>query len=300
MAKSTGRPAAMRALAQDLEDRFGTRFEAQYHEATTWNLSWSLGPLYETVRSVVDQRADRLAGATVRLSRGRGGDREIALAAIRLALDGALEPERRWGGEYSAHSQAEHYLDHTEYPERATPREEAMARRLMQQAAEPRTFGTGVYVNEYTMCKLVDDRGISFLLESPATDLEQDGRAEAENLHPSALEVLTARYATGEAARAWRRTARTLSARQAVDTALTDPQLSGRDALAVLAVLQQLRAELDGQERQTAAVLSAGVAASELTYDDVGRALGVTRQSAHTWVMNRLHGRPPRRRAPRN
>jgi hypothetical protein len=113
---TTRRPAAMRALAREMEERFGTRFDAEHSSGATWRLTWYLGPCEKTVRDFVAQAGDRLGGADVEFWRSEGRDRDLALAVIRLAIAGELEPAKRWGGRYSTRSQAEAYLRATAYP----------------------------------------------------------------------------------------------------------------------------------------------------------------------------------------
>lgn len=61
----------------------------------------------------------------------------------------------------------------------------------------------------------------------------------------------------------------------------------------LLALWKELQAEI------TARRLAAGVGRKELTYQDIGGVLGITRQSVHTWVTGRINGGPLRRKSPR-
>jgi hypothetical protein len=102
--------------------------------------------------------------------------------------------------------------------------------------------------------------------------------------------VLTARYAAGDAARAWRERAQTMPVRAAVDAALADPDIAAAAALAMVALLPQLRAE---QERTEAAAVTAARKAGA-SWADVGQALGISRQSAYKWAKLRTDGAPSR------
>jgi len=132
----------------------------------------------------------------------------------------------------------------------------------------------------YRIADLVAERGLAWLLPDGAGD-----PADAEpGLAP--IEVLTARYATGPAGRAWREQARTMPVRAAVQAALADPDLDTDAALATVALLPQLRAE---QEHLEAAAVDAArrVGAS---WTQVGTALRISKQSAHTWARRRSTG----------
>ena len=309
----------MRALARDLEKQFGTRFEVQYDSGALWYLSWSNGPVWQSVDAVVQQASAGLDGAEVRLRRSTGGKRVIALAVIRVARAGELEPgARRFSGQFAAHRAAEHYLDTTAYPEKAADdREEEMAARLMKAATVPMRYGDGDHVDEYLMCKMVEERGIGWLLlpdqgsdqprqtkaDGDAGVSAADGRdwprtrqTKADNLALRPLERLTAHYAEGDAAWNWQRLGHTLPARAAVDAALADPELPDSEVLAVLALWRELQAEIDAIAAATARRITEGVGRKAITYEDVGDVLGITRQYAHTWVNGRVNDAPLRRK----
>jgi hypothetical protein len=98
--------------------------------------------------------------------------------------------------------------------------------------------------------------------------------------------VLTARYADGPAARAWREQAQTMPLRAGVEAALADPDLDADAAMAMVALLPQLRTE---QEHLEAAAVDAARRVGT-SWAQVGAALGISKQSAHTWARRRNAG----------
>jgi hypothetical protein len=256
------RSRRVRAFAHDLSDRLQADIKATYDSGSRWYLEWVDGPTRATVRAAVDT-AD-LAGAQIRTARGRSV-RAAAVAAVRLAAAGEFTIGRRWGVPLS---QIEHHLDDIDHPEQTVDeREEHMVGRLLAAATPPGQH----WPDDYRIGELVAENGLAWLLDGA-------------RLTP--LEVLTARYAQGEAARAWRERTETMPVRPAVEAALTDPNLEPAAALATLTLLRELRVD---QERAEAAAIAAARRA-EVSWADIGTALGVSKQSAHKWGSRRAAG----------
>jgi len=156
-----------------------------------------------------------------------------------------------------------------------------MVSRLL--AAATPTDRTWPQPDEYAIADLVAERGLTWLLPAP-------GEALVDEPELTPLEILTACYATGAHARAWQERAQPMPLREAVDAALADPALDQPAALAMVALLPQLRVE---QERTEAAAVEAArrVGAS---WSAVGAALGISKQSAYTWARLRNAGAPSR------
>jgi hypothetical protein len=260
------RPRRVRAFARDLSTRLQASIQATYDSGTRWHLEWVDGPTRAAVRAAVD--AADLAGAQIQTSRS-ASTRAVAAGAVRLAASGEFAIGRRWGLPLT---QIERYLEDVNHPDRTVDeREEHIVGRLLA-AATP----TGQrWPNEYRIGELVVENGLAWLLDGA-------------QLAP--LEVLTARYAEGQAALAWRDRAATMPLRPAVEAALADPDPDPATTLATLSLLRQLRLE---QEQAEAAAITAARRA-EVSWADIGTALGVSKQSAHKWGSRRAAGAPTR------
>jgi hypothetical protein len=267
------RPRRVRGLAQTLSTRTQTDVRATYDNGARWYLEWTDGPTVAEVRAAVV--ATDLAGAEIRTYRTVSA-RAVATGAIRLAAAGELTIGRRWSQPLD---QVRDALDDVAHPDRPRDqREDRMAARLLD-AATP-TDQQWPAPNEYRIADLVAERGLAWLLP--------DGAAAPADQQPglTPIEVLTARYAAGPAARAWREQAQTMPLRAAVEAALADPVLDADAAVAMVALLPQLRAE---QEHLEAAAVDAARRAGT-SWAQVGAALGISKQSAHTWARRRSTG----------
>lgn len=270
----TDRPRRIRALAQTLSTQTQAELRVTHEGGARWYLEWTDGPTRTAVREAVD--AADLAGAEIRLYRTFTA-RAVALGTVRLAAAGELGIGRRWGQPLS---QVQHALDDVDHPERPIDhREDQMATRLLAAA----TPADRQWPDEYHIADLVAQRGLAWLLTTTGEET-----ADAPDLAP--LEILTARYAAGGQARAWQEQAQPMPLREAVEAALADPTLDQPTALAMVALLPQLRVE---QERTEAAAVDAARRAGA-SWSAVGAALGISKQSAHTWARLRTTGRPSR------
>jgi hypothetical protein len=228
-------PAGSARSPRDLESRFGVGFEANYDSGANWDLGWSDGPSWPTVRALADQ-AD-LAGAKLRMHRSHSM-KALALTAIRMAGAGKLG--RLDGGRLLSEPlwMVESEIDDVDFPERPDDDLQATLAKLL--LAEAKTAGAGV--DDRLIASLIRDRGLGWLIEQAAL-------AGAE-LPP--LTVLSIRYAahTGPGqATAWRERAEPLTPQDAVAAALTDDEpLPEPAAAALLAQVPALRAELTRTE----------------------------------------------------
>ena len=270
----TDRPRRVRVLSQTLSTQTQTEIRVTHDSGARWYLEWTDGPTRTAVRAAVD--AADLAGAEIRLYRTSTA-RAVALCAVRLAATGELGIGQRWGQPLS---QVQYFLDDIDHPERPTDeREDQMATKLLAAA----TPADRQWPDEYRIADLVAERGLAWLLPVP-------GEAVVDAPELSPLEILTARYATGAQSRAWQEQAQTMPVRDAVDAALADPALDRIAALAMVALLPQLRVE---QEHTEAAAVDAARRAGA-SWSAVGAALGISKQSAHTWARLRAAGHPSR------
>lgn len=253
------RARQVRALVRDLSRRVGTEIRATY-DAGTWRLEWSDGPTPQMVT------AD-LAKTDVEITIHRSlSARAVALGAIRLAAAGGFARQRR-----PPVDQVEATLDDVDRPELAADdREEHLVERLLAEAADrPGPLQSRV-------CELVAERGLGWLVTTAGV--------------ATPLEILTARYATGAAAVAWRERAESMPVRAAAEAALADSTIDAAGALATLSLLKMLRAEQERAEAQAAAAARQTGA----TWTQIGAALGITKQSAAKWAANRTAKVPSR------
>jgi hypothetical protein len=231
------RSTRIRQLAITLSQKFGLDsrewIEPRYDDSTRqWTLSWHDGPTVDQVRRAA-RKADKEITEDLRFER-RYTPRAFALGAIRMALAGEEVP--RSGGWYAA-SVVEAALEKVPNPGPKGERETMLAERLLAKACA--AYGRE-WVDDHDICGLVGDRGLAWLL----TPAEDGGNAPAM----SPLEVLTARYADGAAGVAWRAHLRTLPVGAAFSAALADPRLTPEAAAAALALMPEVRAELDAAE----------------------------------------------------
>jgi hypothetical protein len=230
------RPRRVRAFAQRLSETSGAEVTARHDAGARWTLEWVDGPTVATVRSTA-AGAD-LAGAQLELMRHRS-PRAYALVTLRLAQDGQLPHQRRLAAQL-----VEDTVYDTDHPERAEDaRQERMVQRLLDDVRRAGRIETGDIVEQVSL------RGLSWLLGEPS----------------SALELLTARYATGDDQWRWLNQARPMPMTAAVSATLADPQIDQAAAAAVLELLPALRAEFARTEQAAlAAARRTGVPAEAI------------------------------------
>jgi hypothetical protein len=181
------RSAQIHNLARELADAFDVRFEAVYgNRQTMWDLDWSNGPTVATVK----QRVKTLAA-------GRGLNPEIfrygrvvqpdayAVHIVRFFRSSA-DSQEYWD-QTSIGWAIDRSVRDTDYPERAADdREQVLAARLAT-----------AFSDEHPMTEALRERGLSWLAEDDLAQARPGDRQWAG-------EVLTARYAAGAHATAWR------------------------------------------------------------------------------------------------
>ena len=213
---SGDRPRRVRAFARKLSDSAGAEFTAQHDVGAEWTLEWVDGPTPETVQAAADV-AD-LGGARLRLRRYHSA-RAHALVAIRLAHAGKLPYQRG-----VAVRLIEDTLVDTEHPQRADDdRQQRMAQRLVD------TVRRAGRIDTEEIAQVVGTKGLPWLIDDDTL---------------TAVEILTARYATGDHLGSWRHQGRAMPAAAAVTAALADPEISPAAVEAVLELLPELRADL--------------------------------------------------------
>ncbi|MEU7802557.1 hypothetical protein AB0B10_25185 [Micromonospora arborensis] len=265
------RARRVRGFAGELESQHGTHFGVAYDSGPTWTLSWVDGPGYATVRKAVD--AADLAGAKLRLFRSRSVT-SIVLTAIRMAAAGRLG--RSSGGSFRSGplSLVESEVDDTDFPDRPDDDlQAALAERLLALATATSQSAWAEYQNRPrqgfaladvpmgvagTVASLIRDRGLGWLV--------QEAAQAGVDLPP--LTLLSVRYASradAVQAVAWRERAQPLPVQAAVAAALADEQLTTETAIALIALLPDLRVEQ--AIRETAAIEAArhaGVAPEQI------------------------------------
>lgn len=269
---SRDRARLVRAFVRDLSAATGVEFRHVYEAGAVWRLEWTDGPTPSTVMAAL--AAADLAGVDLTCHRSLSA-RAVALGALRSALDGAFTVQRGWR---SPADQVEAALETVEHPERpATEREEWLTERLLAEAANSPRPGPA----QSQVCELLTEHGVAWLIGGDDTRL-------------SPVEVLTARYATGAQATAWRNQAVPMSVRTVVERALADPELDASGALAALTLLRELRVE----QEQAEAIAAEAARRAGATWTQIGGALGITKQSAAKWAAHRS-ARVPSRAMPR-
>ncbi|MEU1813220.1 hypothetical protein [Micromonospora aurantiaca (nom. illeg.)] len=263
---SGDRARKVRQFARALEQQFGGQFDADYDTGPKWRLDWVNGPSEPAVRTLAD--AADLAGADLRFYR-RYSSKAIAVTAIRMKTAGKLD--RYDGGRYPQEI-VEWEARDLDHPDRgadalqdtmaelliAAATAKAQTARAEWAAARPQRWTPGdgrpmpLDATE-TAVDLIRTRGVGWLVEQAITD----GATVAP------LVLLSARYAitTGaDHAVAWRDRGEPMPLHAAVAAALADPELTEPAAVALLAVLPDLRAEWARTEAAiTAAARRAGL-----------------------------------------
>jgi hypothetical protein len=273
------RGQAVRTLAGTLSRETGIDVEASF-EAPDWRLQWPDGPTYETMRRLAAEHADRHVDvAGLRLDRIAQPE-AFAAQAIRLALGSGLPFGVGRRATTDLLLRIEAAVDATDYPERTgSPREAAMAERLLH---------AGDRIDQHMAALLADHDGVAWLLPTPSE------HEVADDPHV-AMELLTARYATGTGAQQWRR--HLTVSDDAVTAAHADQDACPlvRLALVVLVIARRRRVqgELDAEELQA---LEAARAKDPVQWPLLGRAMGTSRQNAQQ-ELARLRRGAPRRRA---
>ncbi|MFI7642971.1 hypothetical protein [Nonomuraea sp. NPDC049400] len=264
---ATNRSRQLHNLARTLTRLTGVQIEASY-PGPRWELRWRNGPTSGQMRTVLAKHAPAGVPADhIDLSRDVGVD-AIAMQAIRLALAGKLEFDRRRHAAAGMSLLISDSCRDLADPERGVnDRQAAMAQRLLQASG-----GDKYAVPDL----LLQHDGVEWLLPEPALD------DVAGDPH-FALEVLTARYATGAAAAQWRRRLATLDENVALAAARADAAADAVVDLAVLAVAAAHRARiLAALDAERLADLNrARGRVPRLGWPLIGRALGgISRQAA--------------------
>jgi hypothetical protein len=188
----------MRRLAQELTVLAGVPVQARYDSpGRRWQLEWSNGPTIAAMTAHLSGRPQRVGLTPADLARidcqRIEQDDAHAVQAIRLGLAGSLPLDSRQGVAAAIRAAAAD----TDHPGAASEHAEQKLAERLQAAAGAR----GVDGMAELICA---HRGISWLVETP--DTPNAGATSPGDLR-AALHLLTARYATGPAATAWRRQA---------------------------------------------------------------------------------------------
>jgi hypothetical protein len=270
----------MRALAQELTVLAGVPVQARYDSpGHRWQLEWSNGPTIATMTAHLSGRPQRVGLTPADLARidcqRIEQDDAHAVQAIRLGLAGSLPLDSRQGAAAAIRAAAAD----TDHPGAASEHAEQQLAERLQAAAGVR----GVDGMAELICA---HHGIGWLVETPDTpDAANTGATSPGDLL-TALQLLTARYATGPAATAWRRQAAPLPFHEALTAARYDDQPPAHIACAALTVLRRIRCDLDAAELS----LITAARRQQATWATIGTAIGATKQGAakrHTDLTRR-------------
>ncbi|MGW0562888.1 hypothetical protein ACWDZ4_20270 [Streptomyces sp. NPDC003016] len=223
------RSARLHRLTSQLAEEFGLRpreVEAEYDERRrVWSIQWLDGPTAGQMQRAAKKRdAEVLTDVTFR----RDYTNPVwALAAIRMAMAAEEAEDFPWISAW----EARRWLDKVKNPRPRNERERAMATRLVEASVS----STSSYPDDERMCKLVSTKGIAWLLRG--------GTEEAPALSP--IELLTDRYASGKAHRAWAARLVPLTPLEAFGIVQADPEAPADVVAAALTLVPELHAALD-------------------------------------------------------
>ncbi|MFI6579374.1 hypothetical protein ACIBFB_26625 [Nocardiopsis sp. NPDC050513] len=267
-------PHALRALAARFRDRHpGCRMDADHEGGQTWILSWRDGPSLQRVEEAAAAAAPH---AQVGAHRSYS-PRAWALAAIEACLQGRTGP--RPGDGSALARQVEGALAQAEDPDHAgDARRAAMAEALIRACEDP--------AYEDRLLAPVAKEGLAWLLtpyEAATTDAP---------LAMGPAEHLTARYARGADEGEWTHRLRALPAPVLVQRAGADPGLDRAGRLAVLGLLEEMRALWAATEGAAiAAARDAGAPGGRASWSQIGAALGgISKQGAQDRARRREKG----------
>lgn len=203
------------------------------------------------------------------------------MAALGVCLDGEIDRFGATGSSLAA--QARHRLAQTEAPERALPGQElvgALADRYLERAQD------GVAVYEERLLGPLAAEGVAGLLTPRQANLDA-----TDVLVMSPAQHLTAFYASGEDAWAWRMRLRTLPAPDLVAAAQADTDLDQVGRLAVLGLLEDMRRLWEETEAAAfAAARDTDAPGGAASWAQIGAVLGISRQGAHERGKRRTRG----------
>ncbi|MFI0425108.1 hypothetical protein [Spongiactinospora sp. 9N601] len=270
MTRSRG--TEIRALARDLTAATGTEVTATW-DKNTWRMEWSNGPTTPAMRAAAGPAGQDGALQWDRVIQSDAA----AVQAVRAAL----------AGRRATPTGIDIACEDTDHPERpADEREARLAARLLDAAGGP---GAGTAA----LAGLLTTRGLAPLVEPDLAPARPGDAAWAAC-------VLTARYATGADADAWRMHLRTLPAAAAVAAAGTGQHTAdsngvgdgvgdGTAVLAALTLAPAARAELEARLAELDAIEAALIQAAREAGADwrtIGQALRITtKQGAQQRAM---------------
>ncbi|MFI6603815.1 hypothetical protein ACIBHX_46930 [Nonomuraea sp. NPDC050536] len=270
---ATNRSNAVRHLAAALSARFEVQVEAVY-DSTQWRLEWIDGPVQSRMKTAVKELAPAdLDPELFELSRSPQ-DRAVAVQLIRMARKGQLPSDERIA--WRLLSLVGLVVNETDYPDRPVDeRAQVMAQRLMDASRDDKWKS----VSDIRMAELVlENGGISWLLPTPI---------EAPTDVNAALELITARYAIGEAAQAWHWSLVPLDLGEALRLAQADPEPDAEVALALVTLAAEHRRRVSAELDADLADAVRAARAAGVPWEVLGQAQGgLTRQGA-----SQLYGR---------
>jgi hypothetical protein len=225
------RSTRLRRLSGTLTELFGLPWgrgslEAYYDETSReWSFRWTDGP---TVAQVKKEATQRQPEACEGLKYVRRLSDEVCVAGL-IRMTTAAEPheDERFRGRHFFRSDIEQYFARAKNPSPKAGREATMVANLLKLAE-------GHGRNYMDMPERVADYLATYGFTRALADVE---------LTP--LELLTHRYAEGDAERAWRFRLATMTPLQAFSAVQADPEAMHDAITAALTLLPELHAALD-------------------------------------------------------
>ncbi|MET8162587.1 hypothetical protein ABZT47_40055 [Sphaerisporangium sp. NPDC005289] len=196
-------------------------------------------------------------------------DDAVAVQAVRLFLSSPQVSD--YYDRHELSSAIERACDQADYPDRPVDeRERTLAARLREAG--------GGYVSTYSLAQLLlEHRGVGWLLR------DQDLAEPRPGDRIWAAQFLTARYATGQDAEAWRRQLHPMPVAAAVAAARADTGADQTIRLAALTLVPIVRAEQEAllaELDDTELALITGLKDAKTTFARIGEALAISRQGA--------------------
>ena len=269
-------PQILRKLAADISDAYGCRAGATHEGGGTWLMQWSDGPTERGMRARIETVT---SGVEVDLRRSYS-PRAWTLAALRACLTGQVD---RFGIDgIQLAWEVERDLRKIEAPDQ--PRDEE---RLVAALADRHLERTeDVVSSEERLLEPLAKEGPAALLTPRQTKLDN-----TDVLVMSPAQHLTARYARGEDAWAWRMRLRTLPVEDLVTAAQADEGLDKVGRLAVLGVLEEMRRLWERTEAAAfAAARDVEAPGGQASWSQIGDVLGISRQGAQDRGKRRATG----------
>lgn len=270
-------PQLLRGLAAETSDAYGCRAGATHEGGGAWLMQWTDGP------TELDMRA-RIAAVAPEVEvdlRRAYSPRAWTLAALRACLSGQVDRFGLDGVQLARQVEVElREIDAPDQPRDGEQLVAALAERHLDRVEE------GAAVSEERLLQSLATEGPAALLTPRQAKLDA-----SDVLTMSPAQHLTARYARGEDAWAWRMRLRTLAVSDLVAAASADEDLDRVGRLAVLGLLEEMRRLWEATEAAAfAAARDVEAPGGQASWSQIGDVLGISRQGAQDRGKRRAAG----------